>query len=971
MSSHHELHFFCETADHAGIAREIVSHRNLPAARARIFTLDCDQAVAAAMRHRESSASEDSIEFAEVFESLGSEEIDWLRQADLFEKRGIIRDTLCDYLQSLKDTRAFVVVQFGDTTSSGHAVAQVCRNIGIPRILVQTEFLDFVSKTDSLEISSPVSRFGNSRPDLACVWGPQTASKLVRDFGNHPDRVKNVGCTRPGLNFDLAPSVNEPARFELGLRIAWVGQDIVDSGKASRLAWFRDFTRLADILADFDSRYLPASVTTPETASQIRRILGVRVVLEPESEIGAILRMSDVCVTFHSSVFLDCITHHVPCIFVGMDSLDIEMPAIDHPLIFQIQGPQMLVSTLSKIFGNSVTCRKTANNLSNYVSSADGIANTSSAIAFYLEGLDSEPKVDESIFYLDGVVPQTKTLIAVGGSFGSHTGVGMSLAALYQVRRCLPFKMVIHLCNRGTVKRLHKKILGADYIVLNSLEVIDILSKSQLNELLVLCEKHGKKVFFYLHETNFTFLRLRLEHPEKVENFLRSVLPTVNVLCVSDAQARWITGLGAGPTYVLHEAVAFPFEMRPVPPPAKPHGVAMMAGTIQPRKGATLFSRAADLARHRSDDLEFHWLGQTIKISEKCYLSQNVHWRGFLSGKDFWSALLAADVFVLSSVDDPFPLSVGQALHLGKPCIVYRESGFAEVIEKNHWGEVYDIYDEEELYRKIRKVMDNLAGYVIDLEEVKSLLSVKTFAGRLIDAVGTMPTSPCFDREIVRSRAGDEFLDECEFLEGVPSKNELELRNAICFRVAYSHFAIGGVVPECIREIPVCKLKPLAMSQGFVAIGRHDLARIISETCLRRNPRSSGHQQIIKVCMTRAADSVSAKSGTEGWRISGDGIYVTVSRKHLTVDGTIPDEVAALDGIDLKPLAMANLLMALGHPDYAKKISESCLLKNPNSELHKKLLVTCKNPPSLERRFLNKPQWILNWVLGKSKTKRR
>ena len=124
-------------------------------------------------------------------------------------------------------------------------------------------------------------------------------------------------------------------------------------------------------------------------------------------------------------------------------------------------------------------------------------------------------------------------------------------------------------------------------------------------------------------------------------------------------------------------------------------------------------------------------------------ISENVRWRGFLSGKDFWGALLAADVFVLSSVDDPFPLSVGQALHLGKPCIVYRESGFAEVIEKNHWGEVYDIYDEEELYRKIRKVMDNLAGYVIDVEEVKSLLSVKAFAGRLIDAVGTMPTSPC------------------------------------------------------------------------------------------------------------------------------------------------------------------------------------------------------------------------------------
>lgn len=971
-----EMHYFCETVGQVGLARRLVAETGPAGVNAGIFALDLEGDLVSGMQP-EIDLLEASTRFVNVLDLLNKKEREWMGKSDAKGRAGMSRDVIFDYLRHLKDERGLLVVMFDDSSVNGHAVSQICRSSAIQRILVQEDFFGFISRTDSLENSVRNSRFGNSRPELACVWGPYVASRLIGHHHNHPARVKIVGCTLPGVKLGEDVSSIVAGKPDPILRILWVDQAITDSGKASRLAWLRDFKRLADVLSEFDCRYLPDPSMRKETLSEIKSILAPGTTIidrKNEPEIDTILKQSDVCITYHSSSFLQCITRNVPCVFVGMDSLDVEMPKINHPLLFRAKGPETLRSTIHGIFNPAEARLKTGCDLHEFVSGSSGLRETAGAIADFLTRLESDmhgargPAAPTSA---NGPAGESiKSLLAIGGSFGTHLGVGMSMAALYEIRNTLPIRMSLHLCNRGNVRRLKAKVLEADYIVFNSLEVVDILSTIQLNDLITLCHQNGKKVFLYLHETNFTWLRLWLEQPEKIENLLRCVLPTVNILCVSEAQARWIKGLGAGVTGVVYEAVAVPFDSRPEAPPRLSCGVVTMVGTIQPRKGVTLFSRTADLAKLERDALEFQWLGQRVKYSEKCYLSENVRWRGFLAGREFWDALLGTDVFVLSSVDDPFPLSVGQALFLGKPCIVYRDSGFAEVIERNHWGEVYDVHDAEDLYRKIRMVIDNPAGYLIRPEDVKSLLSVEAFAERLVDLVGSMPDSPCFDKEIVRSRVGDAFLDECVFFQEDRSAPPLP-GAALSLHVDHKHFEIGGVVPETIRDMATVSIKPLDMAKGLMAIGRHDIARIISETCLRKTPNSKSHQLIAKACPCRASNPAPDKAGKGNRAKTGKGFRLSVSHKCFEINGKVPREIVDLDEIDLKPVEMANLLLAIGHLEGVRTISEACLLKNPASALHKELLKTCGNPPSQGSRSRGKPRGIEKWILKKLKTRGR
>lgn len=71
---------------------------------------------------------------------------------------------------------------------------------------------------------------------------------------------------------------------------------------------------------------------------------------------------------------------------------------------------------------------------------------------------------------------------------------------------------------------------------------------------------------------------------------------------------------------------------------------------------------------------------------------------------------------------------------------------------------------------------------------------------------------------------------------------------AFNLRVSHKHFEIAGMVPAAILDIEALEIKPLEMARALMAIGRQDLARVISEACLRKNPESKAHQLIVQEC---------------------------------------------------------------------------------------------------------------------------
>jgi FkbM family methyltransferase len=852
-----ELHFFVENARQARLAREIIERSGKLGENARVFMLDWQDSEAAFKPELEGMRA--SAMFIDAAVSLTQKDREAMAKSDHKTRMGLFRDVLFDYCINSKTQHPMVVVVFDDSSPLGLAVSQVCRNSAIDRVLIQSDFLGNVSKTDSPELSDRTWRFGATRPELACVWGPRIAERLTGDLGNRRDRVIVTGRNWPMADSEIQRSRTRNASGK-GPRVLWVDQPAPVTGRVVRTSWLCDVRRLSQVLSSQDCRYL----SSPDAGAALPEILGLLGPAIRQWPVGTgweeALGDADVCVTCHSGVFLECLSAGVPCVMVSVDSLDVEMPEIRHPLLWRADGFDALRDILMQFGREENPVSPTdGEDPADYFGSGDGLGNVIDAIGGFISSLEEAAadhpqteytKLAGTGFFADG----TKTVLAIGGSFGSHIGVGMSLAALHGIRERLPFQMCLHMCNSGSMRRLVQKVRTADVVIINSLEVLALLSTVQLNDLIRLCHEEGRKLYYYPHETNYTFLRLGLELPDKAENFLRNVLPTVHMLCVSEAQQRWLQGLGAASTSVIHEAIAFPFASRPPCPPRGERAIVTMAGTIQPRKGATLFSRAADLAADAGLPLDFHWLGQAIRHAEKCYQSDKVTWRGFLVGREFWDAMSSTDVFALSSVDDPFPLSVGQALFLGKPCVVYRESGFADVIRHMGWGEVCETHDEHEFLDKIRTVAANPDRYRVDFDEVRSLLSVDAFARRLIGSLESVLDSPCFDRETVNSRVGSTLAGECEFFnltmtleEEAAAKRRVPCRD-IGFRVAHKHFEIEGMVPDAIRNLDPIDLKPIEMAKAMVAIGRHDVARTISEACLVKNPGSRFHQQILEAC---------------------------------------------------------------------------------------------------------------------------
>lgn len=116
--------------------------------------------------------------------------------------------------------------------------------------------------------------------------------------------------------------------------------------------------------------------------------------------------------------------------------------------------------------------------------------------------------------------------------------------------------------------------------------------------------------------------------------------------------------------------------------------------TIQ--KGLTHFIRAAARASEKHDKLVFLLAGdgeqrdELIRLSADLGIADKVFFTGFVRGKLWRDAYNVADIFVMSSVSEPFGLTALEAAHHNAALIITRQSGVSEVL-----GSIfrYDFWD--------------------------------------------------------------------------------------------------------------------------------------------------------------------------------------------------------------------------------------------------------------------------------------
>lgn len=118
---------------------------------------------------------------------------------------------------------------------------------------------------------------------------------------------------------------------------------------------------------------------------------------------------------------------------------------------------------------------------------------------------------------------------------------------------------------------------------------------------------------------------------------------------------------------------------------------------LQTRKQPALFVEAAATLHHEfpnstfalvgPDEGEAHRVDEMIKRNR---LESTVRWEGALDASSTIARMKEASIYVLPSVDEPFPMSVLEAMSVGLPVIVSDSCGLAQAIHRSSAGVVFD-----------------------------------------------------------------------------------------------------------------------------------------------------------------------------------------------------------------------------------------------------------------------------------------
>jgi len=287
---------------------------------------------------------------------------------------------------------------------------------------------------------------------------------------------------------------------------------------------------------------------------------------------------------------------------------------------------------------------------------------------------------------------RSRALVIVGDDFFSEGGAWRSIYRYFRRAEAAgKAVLLVDLRKRNSLRTVVAAFLFSPRLLVNGLGLFQHWSG-------ILAGLLRRDMLIYLHDTAYMVDGFARQHPWKFHFFSR-ILRRHTVLCVSEQmQTYYREQFGVTRSHVIREAVVLP------EPPVfeTDHRHVVMVGSMDERKGVKLFSEVAAAAAAKKLAWKFHWVGGLASQSLGA-LSSDVHWWGWQDVPlEFVSR---ADLFFLSSVDDPLPLAGLEAMALGKRCVVYRRTGIAEMIDGIRGCAVFENYSAADALRALEKVL--------------------------------------------------------------------------------------------------------------------------------------------------------------------------------------------------------------------------------------------------------------------------
>ena len=208
----------------------------------------------------------------------------------------------------------------------------------------------------------------------------------------------------------------------------------------------------------------------------------------------------------------------------------------------------------------------------------------------------------------------------------------------------------------------------------------------------------GKPLVIHVHATGFD--RSRGNVNPTVFNIERDgMLHADHIITVSNLTRNTVIekyGIDPAKVTTVHNAVTpLSEEYLNVNPPRAKEKVVTFLGRITMQKGPEYFVEAAARVLKLNHNVRFVMAGsgdmmdKMILLAAERGIADRFHFPGFQKGKQVYEMLKASDVYVMPSVSEPFGISPLEAMQMGVPSIISKQSGCAEiltnVIKTDYW----------------------------------------------------------------------------------------------------------------------------------------------------------------------------------------------------------------------------------------------------------------------------------------------
>lgn len=127
--------------------------------------------------------------------------------------------------------------------------------------------------------------------------------------------------------------------------------------------------------------------------------------------------------------------------------------------------------------------------------------------------------------------------------------------------------------------------------------------------------------------------------------------------------------------------------------------IVLFLGRVTLQKGPDYFLRAAARAAALNPNIVFVLAGSgdmeeaAMHLAAELGVADRVLFTGFLSGADKDEMYRAADLFVMPSVSEPFGIAPLEAMRVGTPVLISKQSGVAEVVQHALKADFWDVDD--------------------------------------------------------------------------------------------------------------------------------------------------------------------------------------------------------------------------------------------------------------------------------------